>query len=332
MKNRTQENIKQKRRQRRKRRRVVFFRRLFFVVVLFTIISFIVFVSYRIFEGASYLYGEYLTAKESYIERKQNQGVDIGKLAGYTNILVMGIDEGASVEGDEGLHADTILFISMDLESGRLRIIAIPADTYIRTAEGEGRIANFYGSGGASRMVRAVSEFLRVSVHQYVVVNTAAFEDFIDALDGIDVYVEDNMDYEDQAGNISIHLKKGYQRLDGKQAANFLRYRNTALGDIGRVQRQQRFIKALYQKILQLDTVSKIPKVAEIFKNEVETSAEIFDSAHIASVIRNLSSDPPIIVTLPGEYREAEHVWNPNIEEISEKMVEFFPNMEETER
>lgn len=333
MQNKTRENIRRKRKAIRKRRRIAVFRWLFFIIVIFTILSFVIFVSYKIYEGATYLYNEYITLQANYAARKENSGVKTEKLEGYTNILLLGIDDGASIDNAEGLHADSIFFVSMALDTGRLRIIEIPSDTYISCSEGEGRIANFYDKGGSPRMVRAISEYLNVSIHQYVTVNTNAFAELVDALGGIDIYVEDNMNYDDEYGNVSIHLEKGYQHLNGTETLNFLRYRNTALSDMGRLKRQEKFVKTLYQKLLQLDTVSKIPKVAEIFKTDVDTSAEIFDSGHIATMLRKLSSDPPIIITLPGFYEKTDmRYWNPNQEEITEKMREFFPDVNEVER
>ncbi|MBR3624504.1 MAG: LCP family protein [Selenomonadaceae bacterium] len=334
MKNRTRENIRRKRRIRRRRRRANLFRWLVFIIFSLTILSLAIFVFYRIYEGASYLYNEYVTMHNSYVERKSARGVDSGSFSGYTNALVLGIDDGISADGStEGQHADSIFFISMSNDTGKLNVFAIPPDTYVDVKDGTGRIATLYTSGGAPRVTRAVSEFLGVSVHQYVVINMEAFRDLVDALGGIDMYVEDDMDYDDEAGNIGIHLKKGYQHLDGEAAEDFLRYRNTALSDTGRVQRQQKFLKALYQKILQLDTIGKLPEIAEVFKTKVESSAEIFDSAHLANVLRKLSSDPPTVVTLPGwQDQSGARIWNPNREEIDAKMKEFFPEMSEAER
>ncbi|MBO6180008.1 MAG: LCP family protein [Selenomonadaceae bacterium] len=334
MKNRTRENIRRKRKMRQRRRRANLFRWLVFIIVTLTILSLAVFVLYRIYEGANYLYNEYVAMHNSYVERKSARGVDAGNFSGYTNALVLGVDDGISADGStEGQHADSIFFISMSNDTGKLNVFAIPPDTYVDVKDGTGRIATLYTSGGAPRVTRAVSEFLGVSVHQYVVVSTEAFRDLVDALGGIDMYVEDDMDYEDEEGNISIHLKKGYQHLDGEMAEDFLRYRNTALSDVGRVQRQQKFLKALYQKILQLDTIGKLPEIAEVFKTKVESSAEVFDSAHLANVLRKLSSDPPTVLTLPGwQTQGGVRIWNPNREEIDEKMKEFFPEMSEAER
>ena len=114
----------------------------------------------------------------------------------------------------------------------------------------------------------------------------STFADLIDVLGGIDVYVEEDMDYDDEASGLSIHLKQGYQHLDGDAAQKYLRFKDEKLGDVGRIQRRQRFIKALYEKVLQLETIPKLPAIADIFRNRLTTSAEIFDSAHLANVLR----------------------------------------------
>ena len=67
----------------------------------------------------------------------------------------------------------------------------------------------------------------------------------VDILGGVDLYVERNMNYDDPFANLSIHLTKGYQHLDGQKAGQYGRFRYDELGDIGGVQRQQRFLKAL---------------------------------------------------------------------------------------
>ena len=90
------------------------------------------------------------------------------------------------------------------------------------------------------------------------------------------------------------------------------------------MQRQQKFIKALYAKVLQLETLPKLPAIADIFRNRMETSAEIFDSAHLANVLRKMSSDPPSTLLLPGS-ENVDGAWVPNIAEIEARIGELFP-------
>ena len=144
---------------------------------------------------------------------------------------------------------------------------------------------------------------------------------------GIDIYVESDMDYEDPEGGLNIHLKQGYQHLDGNQAQQYLRYRSPELGDVGREQRQQRFVKSLYQQVMRLETVPKLPLIAETMRKHVKTSAEVFDSAHLANVVRHLSSDQPQGVILPGSPALGDDtVWMPDQDAIRHAMQELFPD------
>ena len=180
--------------------------------------------------------------------------------------------------------------------------------------------------GGAPMMVREINDLLGISIHQYIALDMATFAELIDILGGIDIYVETDMNYEDPVAELSIHLKKGYQHLDGKQAQQYLRYRGEDLGDIGRQQRQQKFVKVLYQKLLQFGTIPHLPAIADIFQHRMETSAEIFDSAHLANVLRGMSSEQPLSITLPGTTADTdERIWIPDAGKIHSRMQELFP-------
>ena len=328
MVNRTRENIIRKRKIRRRRRRLAVFRLVFLLVVFGLLASAVLFIGYALFNWASHIYYEYHAMYQDYSQRQElKRGVVDPKFDGYTNVLILGLDEGAAEDGPGGLHADTIMLMSMVNESGRVRFIGIPPDTLVSTPDtGEQvRISTLYQVGGPPLMVRAVSSLLGISVHQYIAIDMKAFTDLIDTLGGIDAYVEADMDYDDPEAGLSIHLRKGYQHMDGETAQKYLRYRGTELGDVGRVQRQQKFIRALYQKALQLDTVPKLPEIADIFQHRMLTSAEIFDSAHLANVLRRMSSDAPVTLMLPGESAEGMRLWIPDRNGIDLRMRELFP-------
>ena len=82
---------------------------------------------------------------------------------------------------------------------------------------------------------------------------------------------------------------------------------------------------SLSGKLLQFETLPKLPAIADIFKNEVETSAEVFDSAHLANVLRGISSEQPISVMLPGSTAENDYtIWIPDGAGIQNRMQELF--------
>ena len=330
--NQTKENILRKRKQ-KKRRRQINIPRLIFVLILFALFcSATLFIGTLIYSWGVQAYQDAVSMYQDYSERAETGAVST-KFDGYTNILILGLDEGAdrSTINDPaaGHNADTILILSFENATGRVRFISIPRDTWIEfPSGGSGRVGNLYKVGGASLCVRQISDLLNISIHQYVTIDMKTFADLVDILGGIDIYVEENMDYDDPDGDLSIHIQQGYQHLTGQQVEGYLRYRGSSLGDFGRVQRQQRFVKAFYGKILQLETIPKLPSIADIFKNRIETSAEIFDSAHLANVLRHLSSEQPLTVMLPGSESDDGTIWYPNISEIDTRLRELFPDDE----
>lgn len=319
MANETKANVEKKRKSMRRKRRVKTLRLIFALVVLCLIGSAIIFVGYGIYSAGSRVYNEFAEMYQGYNDRRTARlGATDPKFDGYTNILVMGVDD------SERQEADTILVLSFSNDTGKSRIISIPRDTWIVMRGNSSRIGAIYGWGGANRMVKEVSRLLGVSIHQYIIIDMATFAELIDVLGGLDIYVEENMDYDDEAAGLSIHIGQGYQHLSGEEVQKYLRYRGEKLGDVGRVQRQQKFIKALYAKVLQLDTIPKLPAIADIFRNRMETSAEIFDSAHLANVLRRMSSDPPTTLMIPGS-ENLDGAWVVNQAELEARISELFP-------
>ncbi|MBR6888374.1 MAG: LCP family protein [Selenomonadaceae bacterium] len=326
MANETKDNIEKKRKKMRRRRRIKAFRLIFALVILCLIGSAILFVGYSVYNAGVRVYNEFADMYQGYNDRRTaRMGSVDPKFEGYTNILILGVDD------SERQEADTILVLSFANDTGNSRIIGIPRDTWIATRSHSGRIGELYSWGGASSLVREVSKLLGISIHQYIIIDMATFADLIDVLGGLDIYVEENMDYEDEVAGLSIHIPQGYQHLSGEDVQKYLRYRGEKLGDVGRVQRHQKFIKALYAKVLQLDTIPKLPAIADIFRNRMETNAEIFDSVHLANVLRKMSSDPPTTLMLPGS-ENVDGAWVPNVAEVEARMSELFPQQDMIQR
>ena len=321
MANVTQDNIKQKRKALGRRRKIKAFRLVFMCVILALLCSALLFVGLSVYNVGSRIYNEFDSMYQGYNERKNARvGAVDPKFDGYTNILILGIDDGYDGEPS----ADTILVLSFSNDMGKSRLISIPRNTWVNTNSAQGHLNEFYGWGGANLLVRQVSSLLGISIHQYIIIGMNTFAELVDVLGGVDIYVEEDMNYEDPESGLEIHLGQGYQHLNGEDSQKYLRFLGEKLGDVGRVQRQQKFMKALYAKVLQLDTIPKLPAIADIFRNKMETSAEIFDSAHLANVLRQMSSDPPTTVMLPG-FESSDGSWIPNVAEIDAKISELFP-------
>ena len=256
------------------------------------------------------VYRKYYAKYEDYRERRDAERVPMDeKFEAYMNILVLGVDRGGDFGGG---HADTMLLVSLDNASGKVRVISIPRGTVVTAADGKTR------------------NLLGVSVHYYAVLDAKSFGSFIDALGGIDAYVEMRMDYEDPELGLSIHIPQGVQHMNGEVAQKYLRFRSGELGDVGRVQRQHRFMKALYERILNVNTLGHLPALMKILQEQVDTNVEVWDSAHLAEVLQGLSKEDPETVMLPGyPYAGDESIWMPDKELTAAKMKTLFPKAEE---
>jgi LCP family protein required for cell wall assembly len=322
----TMSNIERKRRIRRMKQRLRVLRLVVFCLVVGIFLAFISLVCYGGYRLVSSVYGDYQSMHQGYEQRQQqNCGAIDPAYDGYTNILVLGLDDGVNAEGAAGQRADAILLVSLDNTSGQVRFVSIPRDTLVQLPgqNKAARINTAYTAGGAPLAVRTADNLLGISIHQYVTIDMAALREIVDVLGGIDIYVEANMDYDDKEAGLSIHIPKGYQHLDGEKAQEYLRYKNTELGDVGRMHRQQHFLKALHEKLVQPAALMKVPQLAEIFKQRIGTSAEIFDTGHLAHFLKSLAANDFQMRILPGYMSEG--YWLPDKKKIQKEMAELFP-------
>ena len=332
----SRENIKKRRSQRARRRRMAFLKGIFRLICTIFLLAAVGIGGYYVVGWGVQAYRDVRDMYEAYLIRQEaNRGeVDV-RFDGYTNVLVLGLDDAVNMDNAEEKRADAILLISMENTTGKVRILNIPRDTWVKMAQdkGETRLANVYAVGGAPLMVRTINQMFDISIHQYVVIDLATFGQIVDAVGGIDLYIERNMDYDDPEAGLSIHMKQGYRHLDGVGAEHYLRYRSDDLGDLGRTQRQQKFVKAFYAKLLRVDTLPKVPAIADILKQNVTTSAELFDSVHIGNVIRKLNIEPPRTIMLPGDFsRDDDTVWIMDRAATDEIIYELFPPEAGTEK
>ncbi len=323
----TKNNIRAKRRKRLLRAILGFFK----FVLLCAVLCAVSWASWQELLRGAAVYREYRAKYDAYCERREARRVPLDeRFESYMNVLVLGVDKGGDFGGG---HADTLLLVSLDNATGKVRVISIPRGTVVTTANGTiwERLGEKYSEVGVSGMIDAVRNLLGVSVHHYAVVDTRALGSLIDALGGIDVYVEMRMDYEDPELGLSIHIPQGFQRMTGDVAQKYLRYRSGELGDLGRIQRQHRFVKALYERILNVETLGRLPALMKILQEQVDTSVEVWDSTHLAEVLQGLSKEHPETLMLPGHpYAGDESIWIVDQEQITQKIKALFPRAEKT--
>ncbi|MGK7943030.1 MAG: LCP family protein, partial [Microcystaceae cyanobacterium] len=160
-------------------------------------------------------------------------------LSAPLNILVLGIDrveeqDSQSLTGLEG-RSDTILLLKVDPLQKNLKMLSIPRDSRVNIPQvGYTKINDANIHGGVELVTEVVSQTLDdVIIDRYVRITTDGFVKLVDLVGGVEVYVPQDMYYQDRTQNLYIDLKAGLQTLDGQQAEQFARFRSQDTGDIG---------------------------------------------------------------------------------------------------
>ena len=149
----SRENIKKRRSQRARRRRMAFLKGIFRLICTIFLLAAVGIGGYYVVGWGVQAYRDVRDMYEAYLIRQEaNRGeVDV-RFDGYTNVLVLGLDDAVNMDNAEEKRADAILLISMENTTGKVRILNIPRDTWVKMAQdkGETRLANVYAVGGGA--------------------------------------------------------------------------------------------------------------------------------------------------------------------------------------
>ena len=218
----------------------------------------------------------------------------------FHTILIGGLD-------DENGGSDTNLLVALDSENGTIHVVSLPRDTLLNVTWSVKKLNNAYHHGGFSQTMEEVSRLLGIPVDHYVTVDLRAFEELVDAIDGVDFDIPVDMDYDDPAQDLHIHFQAGPRHLTGAEALRVVRWRKNNDGtgyptaDIGRIGTQQAFLTAVARQTLKLSNLDKIPEMAEIFEKWVDTDLKLSNLIWIGEQALSIGSDNISFHTLPGD-------------------------------
>ncbi len=242
-------------------------------------------------------------SKEGFFRSTRRDGFQVPFAPRKQNILLLGVDSnGDGTDIWEGTRSDTIMVVNVDPKTHTIKAITIPRDSkvYLPDNKGVAKINSAHAIGGINLVKKTLKETFGIRIDKYIIVHDDAVVRVVDALGGIPIYVERPMKYHDWAGHLHIDLNKGNTVLNGKQAVGYLRYRKDGLGDIGRTQRQQWFLRSLLEKLKSVDTIAKIPEVLNICTTYIKTDMSFYELSQYAGFLKGVDEDKIEIATLPG--------------------------------
>lgn len=241
-------------------------------------------------------------SKDINLEASPASGKDI------VNFLITGVDIGNSTTGadNSGQRTDTIMVVSYDPSAKTIKVISVPRDTKITINGKNEKINDAVPIGGAKCLASEIENMLGIKVNYYMQVDYAAFRSIIDAVGGVDVNIQNKMDYDDPAQNLHIHFNKGTQHLNGQQAEEFFRWRKNndgtgfAEGDIGRINAQHSFIESVVQKLKTKRAIFKYPAILKAISRNTKTNMSASEIIKYASAALKVNKNNISMSTLNG--------------------------------
>jgi len=200
-------------------------------------------------------------------------------------IMLLGSDvrvKGASGYG-QGQRSDTIILVRLDPSKKATAMLSIPRDLKVSIpGHGVNKINAAYEMGGAKLALETVKEITGLRINHVITVNFLGFVDAVNQLGC--VYMDIDHRYYNAGGTYAaINLEPGYQRICGRDALSFVRFRHTDT-DIVRGSRQQQFLAQMKQQIGIGTLFSERDRLLKIFGKY--TRSDIHSTSSVLRLIK----------------------------------------------
>ncbi len=306
---------------RRKRRKLRWGRLIIVLLVLGLFVA-------GLFWGSVWLYDHIISPPQNNIAAADENIRKNEKLNERINVLLLGIDDGDSEAAEsEPKRTDAIILLSFDPKQNQVSVLSIPRDTKVILPghKDPDKINAAFAYGGAVMAKQTVANLLRVPIHYYCLADWRGFIDVVNLIGGVDIYVDKDMYYEDPYANLVIDIKHGYQHMDGETAGKYVRFRKDELGDIGRVQRQQKFLKAAAEQMFSVQNVTKISNLLATLDKYIHTDLNTLTMLKAANSFKLFGDDKMRSCMLYGKFDDSSGVsyWYADEEAVNKSLEEL---------
>lgn len=226
------------------------------------------------------------------------------------NILCLGLDRNIVKSKDPKINgmpstkdarSDVMMVVSVDFDNQTAAVLSVPRDTRVRLPRLDrwAKINEAHARGGIGYTIDTVSQFLGVNIDHHVVIKQEAIQKVIDELGGLKLKVAKDMDYDDNWGQLHVHLKEGEYTLNGEQVVGFMRFRHDAEGDFGRIKRQQQVIQQLTQRVSSPQILFKALGLIDVIDEYVRTDLRKDQQMALAFLVKKIGQPNITTLSLP---------------------------------
>ena len=230
---------------------------------------------------------------------------------GVVNILLLGVDAG-------GMRSDTIMIMSLNGYTNEVNVLSVPRDTRIPVGSGHQKVNAAIGIGAQEvrkgnyeeaedYAVRKIKDLTGLPIHYFMTIDFEGFKDMIDVVGGVDFEIPFHMKYDDPVQGLHIDLQPGMQHLDGEAAHDFVRFRQGnvgypgyATGDLGRIEAQQAFLRALVEQKVRPEYIADAADIFGVVSKYVKTNYSVKDLLRHVGTVAKLDINNVKMHQLPG--------------------------------
>lgn len=169
-------------------------------------------------------------------------------------------------------RSDTTMVARCDFTNNRLDILSIPRDTAVRIPgyKGVEKVNAAHEFGGNKLTGETIRDDFGIDPNYAVALHFDSFQKLVDAVGGVNLFVDKKLDYDDNWANLHVHLNPGYQHLNGYHAMGYVRIRHCD-NDLQRVKRQQEFLEALRKQVMSPSNFLRLPTALQDITSDLQT-------------------------------------------------------------
>lgn len=200
------------------------------------------------------------------------------------NILLLGVDKRPH---ETSTRSDSIMILSINPITKKGHLFSVLRDTWVDIpGYKKNRINDAYAHGGPELLAQTIEKLTGLPIQYYFVTDFKGFEKIVDAIGGVDLYVEKDMHYKmwEENGYYDINLKKGMQHLDGKKALQYVRFRHDRTGDYTRTERQRKFLICIVNEFKKSTNLIRLPGILDTISAYLTTNMNTSDMIRLATL------------------------------------------------
>ncbi len=199
------------------------------------------------------------------------------------NILLMGSDQRPN---DSGFRTDVLLLVTINFDDNSVNLTSFPRDLFVYIPGWKmDRINTAQLRGGFALTAQTFEYNFGIILDHYAIINFSGFEYLINTLGGINVNVGHQIT-DARDGYDTFTVNPGINHMDGETALWYVRSRHSS-SDLDRIIRQQEVLQAIFDKLLSLDILAKVPELYNQFKGVIQTDFVLEDLIELSQFAIN---------------------------------------------